>query len=145
MTRRPAATFEAGAATRWLVVATAAGAVTGGRAAVAGRDAVVAEGRLALILVMAVAKAKHLLVVVRLGAAPGAATIFPKHPHVEGRVAVLLEMEGAPPTQAARTGKRLPAVGQGYVARDRDLNRDRGSSAAAAIRLQPEPAWTCGR
>ena len=39
---------------------------------------VAAEGGLALILVATVTKAEHLLTVVRLGAAPGAATIFPK-------------------------------------------------------------------
>ena len=77
---------------RRLVIATTAGAVTGGRAAVAGRDAVAAEGRLALILVATVTKAEHLLTVVRLGAAPGAAAIFPEHPHVEGGIAVELEV-----------------------------------------------------
>ena len=56
-----AASFEAGAVARWLVVATAAGAVTEGSAAVAGREAVAAEGRLALILVATTAKAEHSL------------------------------------------------------------------------------------
>ena len=38
--------------------------------------------------------------VVTLGATPCAATIFPKHPHVEGGIAVKLEVQGAPPAQA---------------------------------------------
>ena len=94
---------------------------------------------------MAIIETEHLLAVVRLGAAPGAATVFPKHPHVEGRAAIELEVEGAPPAQAMRAGERLPAMGQSYVSRDEDLNRDPGSPAAAAVRLQPEPAWTRGR
>ena len=53
---------------------------------------VAAEGRLAFVLAATVTKAEHLLTIVRLGAAPGAATIFPKHPHVEGRIAVELEV-----------------------------------------------------
>ena len=57
---------------------------------------VAAEGRLALILVAIITKAEHLLTVVRLGAAPDAATIFPKHPHIEGRSAIVLEVEGTP-------------------------------------------------
>ena len=68
------------------------------------------KGRFALVLITTIAKAEHLLAVVDLGAAPGAATIFPKHPHVEGRITVVLEMEGAPPAQATRAGKRLPAT-----------------------------------
>ena len=65
-------------------MATAAGAVTGGRAAVGGQDTADPEGRLTLILVAIVPETEHLLTIVRLGAAPGAVTIFPKHPHVEG-------------------------------------------------------------
>ena len=122
--RRPTATFEMGAVARRLVVAATAGAVAGGRAAVAGRGTVAAEGRLALILVTTVTKAEHLLIVVRLGAAPGAATIFPKHPHIEGRSTIVPEVEGAPPAQAARAGERLPAAGQGYVARGGSLDRN---------------------
>ena len=92
-----------------MVITTAAGAVAGGRAAVAGRDAVGTRGGFAFILVTTIAKAEQLVAVVHLGAAPGAATIFPKHPHVEGCITVVPEMEGAPPAQAARVGKRLPA------------------------------------
>ena len=127
-----------------LVVATIAGVVAGGRAAIAGRDAVGTKGGFALILVTTVAKAEHLLAVVHLGAAPGAATIFPKHPYVEGRITVVHEMEGAPPAQAARAGERLPTAGQSYVARGGDLDRDLRSPAAATICLQPEPTCTRG-
>ena len=93
--RRPATIFEAGTVAgrsrhywscRW------------GRAAIAGRDAVGTKGGFALILVAAVAKAEHLLTVVRLGATPGAATIFPKHPHIEGR----------PPSYLTWSVHRLP-------------------------------------
>ena len=81
------------------------------------------KGGFALILVTTIAEAKHLLVVVDLGAAPGAATIFPKHPHVDGGVAVELEVQGAPATQASRAGKRLPAAGQGQAPGREDLQR----------------------
>ena len=84
----------------------------------------VAENKPAFALVTAVAEAEHLTTVVVLRAAPDAATIFPEHPHIEGRIAIVLEVEGAPPAQAARAGKRLPAAGQGCVARDGDLDRD---------------------
>ena len=70
-----------------------------------------AEGGPAVTLVAAVAKAEHLIAVVVLGAAPDAPTIFSEHPHIEGRVVVVFEVEGAPPAQAARAGKRLPAAG----------------------------------
>ena len=105
-------------------IAAAAGAVAGGRAVIAGRAAAGAEGKSTFTLVTTVAKAKHLAAVVVLRAASDAATIFPEYPHVEGRVAVVLEVEGAPLAQAACVGKRLPAVGQGCVAHDRDLDRD---------------------
>ena len=49
--------------------------------------------------------------VVALGATPCAATIFPKHPHVEGGVAAELEVQGAPTAQAMRAGKPLPTAG----------------------------------
>ena len=56
-----------------------------------------------------------------LGAAPCAATIFPKHPHVEGGIAVKLEVQGAPTAQATRAGKRLPTAGQGQAPGRGDL------------------------
>ena len=96
---------------RRLVIATTTGAIARGRATIAGRDTVGTKGGFALILVMAIAKAEHLLAVVHLGAAPDTAAVFRKHPHVEGRVAVILEVEGAPPAQATRAGKRLPTAG----------------------------------
>ena len=55
------------------------------------------------------------------GAAPSTATVFPEHPHVEGVVAIELEVQGASPAQAARTGKRLPAAGQSRIPGDADL------------------------
>ena len=63
-----------------------------------------AKDKPAFTLVAAVAKAKHLTTIVFLRAAPDAATIFPKHPHIEGRSAIVLEVEGAPPAKAARAG-----------------------------------------
>ena len=83
-----------------------------------------AEGTPAFTLVATVADTKHLTAVVVLRAAPDAAAIFPEHPHIEGRVAIVLEVEGSPPAQATRAGKRLPAAGQGCVARNKDLDRD---------------------
>ena len=65
----------------------------------------------ASLLVTTITKAEHLVAVVVLGAAPDTATIFPEHPHEEGRVAIVLEAEGTPPAQPARTGERLPAAG----------------------------------
>ena len=56
-----------------------------------------AEDKPAFTLVAAVPEAEHLTTVVVLRAAPDAATIFPEHPHIEGRVAIVLEVEGAPP------------------------------------------------
>ena len=128
--RRPATTFEASAAAWRLVVAATARAFAKRRATVAGR---VPVGRLAHDT--AITEIEHLLAVVRLGVAPGAGTIFPKHPHVEGHITVILEVEGAPPAQAARAGERLPTMGQSYVARGRDFNRDLGGPAAAVVRL----------
>ena len=130
---------------RRLVVTTAAGAVAGGRAAVARRDVDGTKGGFALILVTTIAKADHLVAIVVLGAAPGAATVFSEHPHIEGRSTVILEVERAPPAQAARAGERLPAAGQGYVARGGSLDRNPRGLAAATIRLHPESTWTRGR
>ena len=101
------------------------------------------KGGFALLLIMTVTKAEHLLTIVDLGAAPDAATVFPKHPHVEGRVTVILEMEGAPPAQATRAGKRTPTAGQ--IARGGDFDCNLRSPAAATVCLQPEPAWTGGQ
>ena len=99
-----------------------------------------AKGKPAFTLVAAVAKAEHLTAIVVLRAAPDAATIFPEHPQVEGHPTIILEMEGAPPAQAACAGERLPAAGQGYVARGGSLDRDPRGLTVATIHLQPEPA-----
>ena len=65
--------------TTWrLIMATAGGAVTGGIAADARRAVDTAMGKLALALVMAVAKGQHLVAVVVFREAPDAATVFPK-------------------------------------------------------------------
>ena len=61
--------------------------------------------------------------VVVLRAAPYAATIFPKHPHVEGGIAVKLEVQGAPTAQATRAGKHLPTAGLGQAPGCGDLQR----------------------
>ena len=88
-TRRPATTFEAGAAAWRLIKVAAAGTVAKGGATIARRGV---AGGFVLLLVPTIAKAEHLLAVVHLGAASGATTIFPEHPHEEDRVAVELEV-----------------------------------------------------
>jgi hypothetical protein len=45
-----------------------------------------------------------------------------KYPHKEGRGADVREVEGGPPLQAPRMGKRLPAAGQVCVADGRKLD-----------------------
>ena len=77
----------------------------------AKRAMVAAGGKVALFLVMTVAKANRSVTLAVFRAAPGAATIFLKHPHKEGRDPVVFEVEGAPPAQAAHAGKRQPAAG----------------------------------
>ena len=83
--------------------------------------------------------------IVVLRAAPSAATIFLEHPHVEGGIAVELEVQGAPPVQTTRAGKRLPAAGQGQAPGCRDLQQRLGGSAAATVRLKPEAARGASR
>ena len=73
-------------------------------------------------VITAIVKAKLAIRTAVLGAAPCAATVFPKYPHVEGREAVVLEVEGAPPAQPPPAGKCLPAMGQGHVAGGGDLD-----------------------
>ena len=103
---RPATVLEASPAMRWLVVAAAAGALAGG-AATAGRAVAVAKGKLALSIVTTVVKAKLIVAATVFRAAPCTTTFFPEHPHVEGREAVVLEVEGAPPAQVARGGANV--------------------------------------
>ena len=136
--RRSATSLEE-SPTGWrLVITAAACALAGGRATAAGRAAAVAKGKLTLSVSTAVIKAKLIAVLVVFGEAPCAAAIFPKHPHVEGRDAVVLEVEGAPPAQATRAGKRLPATGQGHVPGGGNFDPDPRSLAATAVSLQPE-------
>ena len=91
------AVLEAGPAARRLVVTAAPGALAGGEAAAAGRTAAVAKGEFALNLVTTVSQAELVVAAAVLGVAPCAATIFPKHPHEEGRDAILLKVEGTLP------------------------------------------------
>ena len=88
-TRRPATTFEAGAAAWRLIKAAAAGTVAKGGATIARRGA---AGGFVLLLIPTIAEAEHLLAVVHLGAASGAAAVFPEHPHIEGGIAVELKV-----------------------------------------------------
>ena len=59
--------------------------------------------------------------VIVLGAASSMMVVFPEHPHVEGGVAVELEVQSASSAQAARAGKCLPATGQGCLPGGGDL------------------------
>ena len=97
------------------------------------------------VFILASTGAGQAATVVVFEAAPNTATIFPEHPHVEGGVAIELEVQGAPPAQATRTGKRLPAAGQGPIPRNGDLQRSPGGPAAAAVCLEPEAAPGAGR
>ena len=78
--------------------------------------------------------------VVVLRVAPSVATILLEHPHVEGGIAVELEVQGAPPAQTMHAGKRLPVTGQGQAPGCRDLQRSPGGSAAGTICLKLEAA-----
>ena len=104
------------------VPAAAAAATAVGGAAAARSSAAVAKGKLTLVVVAAIAKGKLIVVVVVFREAPRTAAVFPEHPHIEGRKAVVPEVEGAPPTQAPHTGKRLPTAGPGHVACGGDLD-----------------------
>ena len=108
-------------AARWLVTAAAGGAIVRRGAAEAWRATDAADHVPTFVFISAIAEAKQLVAVIVFGAAPNAAAIFSEHPHVEGGVAVELEMQDAPPAQAARAGKRLPVVGQGHTPGDGDL------------------------
>nr|XP_020169715.1 WAS/WASL-interacting protein family member 2-like [Aegilops tauschii subsp. strangulata] len=61
---QPATVLEASAVTGRLIIAAVAGAFAGGGAAAAGRAAAITESELALVLVVAVTKAKHFATVV---------------------------------------------------------------------------------
>lgn len=111
VTGQPAAILEASPTTWRLVVAATAGALVGGGAAIAEQAATIAGGKAALVLVASVAKAEYFVALAVFREAPGAVTIFPEHPHEEGRNTVVFEVEGAPPAQAACAGKCLPSAG----------------------------------
>ena len=93
---RPATFPQAGATTRGLVVATAGGAVVRRGAAKAWRAANAADGAPAFTFIQTDAEAGHPAAVIVFQAAPNAAAIFFEHPHVEGGIAVELEVQGAP-------------------------------------------------
>ena len=97
------------------------------------------------IFVLVSAGAGQAAAVVVFRATPGTATVFPEHPHVEGGVAIKLEVQGAPPAQATHEGKRLPAACQSPIPRNGDLQRSPGGPAAATICLKPEAAPSAGR
>ena len=48
------------------------------------------------VFILVSARAGQAAAVVVFGAAPSTATVFPEHPHVEGGVAIKLEVQGAP-------------------------------------------------
>ena len=108
---RHAIFLEASPTTWRLVIAAAAGALAGGGATAAGGGAAVTKGKLTLVVITAVSKGKLIVVAAVFRAAPRTAPIFPEHPHIEGHVAVILEVKGAPPAQAACAGERLPTMG----------------------------------
>ena len=91
---------------RRLVAATAGGAAVRRGVTEAWRTVEAAGPAPAFIFIPTIAEVGRLATVVVFGAA-----IFSKHPHVEGGVSIELEVKGAPPIQAARAGKRLPAAG----------------------------------
>ena len=100
----------------------------------------VAEGKVTLMRVTAIAKAKHLAtIVVVFRAASDVETVFPKHPHEESHCIAVLVVEGAPPAQAVRAGEHLLAADQGYAARNGDVLHDPRSlvqqSSACSQRL----------
>ena len=73
------------------------------------------------IFILVRARARQAAAVVIFRATPGTVTVFPEHPHVEGGVAVKLEVQDAPPAHTTRAGKRLPAAGQSRIPDDGDL------------------------
>ena len=93
---RPATILIVSLATWRLVVAAAAATFTGGGAVATGQATVVAKSDLAHGVVAAIVKAQLVIAAAVLMAAPCTAAVFPKNPHVEGRVAVKLEVQGAP-------------------------------------------------
>ena len=106
---------------RWPVTATAGGVAIRRGTAKAWRAVNAAGHAPTFVFISTIAKAGHPVTIIIFGAAPNAVAIFSEHPHVEGGVAIEIEMQGAPPAQATRAGKRLPAAGQSHVPSDGDL------------------------
>ena len=73
-----------------------------------------------------------------LRAAPHAAAIPPEHPHIEGRQAVVLEVEGAPSAKATHAGESLPDAGQSRLPGGGDLQSSLGGPTAATVSLKPK-------
>ena len=62
-----------------------------------------------------------IIVAVSFQTAPYARAILPEDPHVDGRDAIIPEMEGAPPAQVPTAGKRLPRAVQEHIVGGREL------------------------
>nr|XP_020159471.1 uncharacterized protein DKFZp434B061-like [Aegilops tauschii subsp. strangulata] len=105
----------------------------------------VAKGKLTLSIVAAVVKAKLIVAAAVFGAASCTTAVFPEDPHVESREAIVHEVEGAPPAQAAWAGERLPAAGQGHLPGGSDFDPNPRSLAAATVSLKPEAVDPRGR
>ena len=93
--------------TRRLAEVAVAGAFLGGRAATTGGGTTVAKGNLIIGDDVAPPSAIILTIIatVALWAAPCTWAVFPEYPHIEGRDAIVPEVEGAPPVQASHAGK----------------------------------------
>ena len=83
--------------TRGLVAATTGGVAVRRGAAEAWRVANAAGHAPAFIFVPTIAEARYPAAVIVFEAAPSTAIVFPEHPHVEGGIAIKLEVQGAPP------------------------------------------------
>ena len=88
--RRPTSPLEASTEAWWLVTAAAGGAVVRRGITEAWQAAGAARHGPAFVFVTAVAEAKHPVAIIIFRAAPDTAAIFSEHPHVEGRVAIVL-------------------------------------------------------
>ena len=71
----------------------------------------VVKAKLTLVTDATDVKAKIIVAAAIFWAAPCVAVVFPEHPKEEGRKAIILEVEGAPPAQAPRVGECLPTMG----------------------------------
>ena len=89
---RPAAPSQAGATARGLVTTTAGGAAVRWGVTKAWRASGAAARVPPTTFIPTNAGAGHTAAVIVFGAAPSTATVFPEHPHVEGGIAVELEV-----------------------------------------------------